>query len=450
MGPVKGVLLDQSFLFSGSDGEDGSLHLLPGAQDLLLRLQYSGLHVGISYKAGFSSQEEASIRSVAVLYTLQLILFDASCPEQSFQEISSAWEISADTCVFVTTELDEVIFHTFCSQSWAIVFQGSRNAVSAMPGVTTIEKLQDLLFTLCHLNKMALGDSIVAVGYVMKWTREKDFLKRGAFPILPTSHGLTFVSINLDLQLIPQLQVVDLILHKVTDEILSIDNDRSQSISEGIRFSDGIQQLQRYMGDMHYCIVDPFENIIPLLDRVATQLILQDLVEINDPSHCRIRTPHYLKISSFDEPNLLERIDQAQLFLPAIVKPQIACGVSDAHTMAVVFNKDDFLGVPVPLPAVIQEYVDHGSIVYKFYVLGKKVFYAIRGSTPNASSLLLSSGNKGSSIVVFDSLKSLPVDSIDNQKSEVGKEKLDLEIVVSAAMWLREKLHLTIFGFDVV
>ncbi|KAH9296403.1 hypothetical protein KI387_039991, partial [Taxus chinensis] len=230
----------------------------------------------------------------------------------------------------------------------------SRNAVSIMPGVTTINKLQDLLIILCRLNKMALGDSIVVVGYVMKWTREKDFLKRGAFPILPTSNGLTFISINLDLLLIPQLQVVDLVLHKATDEIFSIDKDQSLSISEGVRFSDGIQQLQRYMEDMHYFMIDPVENIIPLLDRAATQIILQNLVEINDPRHCRIRTPNYLKISSFNEPDLAEKLDQAQLLLPAIVKPQISCGVSDAHIMAVIFKKEDFVDLPVPLPAVLQ------------------------------------------------------------------------------------------------
>ncbi|KAH9296404.1 hypothetical protein KI387_039992, partial [Taxus chinensis] len=78
---------------------------------------------GISYNANFSSQEEALVRNVAVLYTLQLIMFDASCPEQSFQKAFSAWDVSPDTCVFVTSELDEVIFHKICSQGWAVVFQ---------------------------------------------------------------------------------------------------------------------------------------------------------------------------------------------------------------------------------------------------------------------------------------------------------------------------------------
>lgn len=451
MGPVKGVVLDESFLFSVSDDNDqNSTHLQPAAEKMLLRLQYSNLHIGISYKEDLCSQKEALIQHVAVLYTLQLVKFDVSCPEHTLQATSSAWDVTSDTCVFVTSKLDEVICRNICSQGWTVVLQGLENTVSNMSGVTTIHKLQDLLITLSHLNKMALGDSIITVGYVMKWTREKDFLKRGAFPTIPTNNGLTFISIDLDLPLISQLQTVDVVLHKATDEISSIDEGQLFSISKGVTFSEGMQQLKRCMKHLHYFLIDPLENIIPLLDRDAIQNILQDLVEINTPGNCRIRAPHYLKVSNFDEPDLVEKLDQAQLSLPAIVKPQIACGVSNAHTMAVVFKMEEFVELPVPLPSVIQEYIDHGSIVYKFYVLGERVFHAVRKSTPNAASLLLSSGNKCSSAVIFDSLKSLPVDSTGNLTSDSDEVKLDLDIVTSAAMWMRGKLHLTIFGFDVV
>lgn len=451
MGPVKGVVLDESLLFSVSDDNDqNSAHLQPAAEKMLLRLQYSKLHIGISYKEGLCSQKEALIQHVAVLYTLQLVKFGVSCPEHTLQATSSAWDVTPDTCVFVTSKLDEVICRNICSQGWTVVLQGLENTVSNISGVTTIHKLQDLLITLSRLNKMALGDSIITVGYVMKWSREKDFLKRGAFPTIPTSNGLTFISIDLDLPLISQLRTVDIVLHKATDEISSIDEGQLFSISKGVTFSQGMQQLERCMKHSHYFLIDPLENIIPLVDRDAIQNILQDLVKINTPGRCRIRAPHYLKVSNFDEPDLVEKLDQAQLALPAIVKPQVACGVSSAHTMAVVFKMEEFVELPVPLPSVIQEYIDHGSIVYKFYVLGERVFHAVRRSTPNAASLLLSSGNECSSAVIFDSLNSLPVNSTGNLTSDSDEVKLDLDIVTSAAMWLRAKLHLTIFGFDVV
>lgn len=40
-----------------------------------------------------------------------------------------------------------------------------------------------------------------------------------------------------------------------------------------------------------------------------------------------------LQVDSFNEPNLEQRLVEAKLSLPNIVKPQVACGVSDAHSM---------------------------------------------------------------------------------------------------------------------
>lgn len=97
------------------------------------------------------------------------------------------------------------------------------------------------------------------------------------------------------------------------------------------------------------------------------------------------------------------------------------------YEQAIVFKAADFPGLNVPLPAIVQvshliywligvnlvlsffrvpfgalyyfhyvcllcelklqEYVDHSSTLFKFYVLGEKVFYAVKNSTPNAKIL---------------------------------------------------------------
>ena len=49
-------------------------------------------------------------------------------------------------------------------------------------------------------------------------------------------------------------------------------------------------------------------------------------------------------------------------------------------------------------------------------------------------------------MIFFHSLKSLPT----SEKNEIGDAAVDLELVKNAANWLRRKLDLTIFGFDVV
>ncbi|KAG6506751.1 hypothetical protein ZIOFF_032080 [Zingiber officinale] len=99
-----------------------------------------------------------------------------------------------------------------------------------------------------------------------------------------------------------------------------------------------------------------------------------------------------------------------------------------------------------------NEYLDHGSLIYKFYVLGTNVFHAVKKSMPNASFLVSSQEKNGLKPITFDSLKSLPVatdDQFSVDRLKGGKE-LDVDLVNRAASWLTIKLDLTIFGFDLV
>lgn len=42
-----------------------------------------------------------------------------------------------------------------------------------------------------------------------------------------------------------------------------------------------------------------------------------------------------MQIDAFNEPNLRDQLSEANLSFPIIVKPQIACGVGDAHNMVI-------------------------------------------------------------------------------------------------------------------
>ncbi|KAK9997717.1 hypothetical protein SO802_022403 [Lithocarpus litseifolius] len=153
-------------------------------------------------------------------------------------------------------------------------------------------------------------------------------------------------------------------------------------------------------------------------------------------------SPQLQEVDSFKEPDLLQRMSEAKLSLPSIVKPQVACGVANAHKMAIIFRNEDFKDLSVPLPAVVQEYVDHSSTLYKFYVLGEKVFYAVKKSTPNADILMKLSESNGLKPLVFDSLKSLPTAKEDQNFGDGSCSKatnscVHLDLVTDAANWLR-------------
>ncbi|CAN0920831.1 Inositol 1,3,4-trisphosphate 5/6-kinase 4 [Linum grandiflorum] len=295
-----------------------------------------------------------------------------------------------------------------------------------------------------------LDDSLATVGYIMKPSRREDFSKRGAFPNGGTPNGLMFRPLSFDKPLLPQLEGVDIILHKATDEIISVQLCDSE-LSNAITFTAGMQELKRYM-EQHTecCVIDPLAKIYPVVDRLTMQKILHGLEDLNKGWRCTIRGPNFLKIDDFNDLEMDQRLAGAKLSLPSIVKPQVACGVADAHSMAIVFKSEDFKNLSVPLPAVAQEYVNHSSTLLKVYVIGKKVFYAVKRSVPNADILTKMAEKNGNGPLLFDSLKSLPISPDNGDSCRSNLDHFDIELVTEAAHWLTRKLDLTVFGFDVV
>ncbi|CAJ1865664.1 unnamed protein product [Sphenostylis stenocarpa] len=431
MGVVREVILDESVLLAERDDEQTISTLRPVAESLIRTLFLSKIPSRIAYDSGLVDDKVSILKRTANLYSL-----DCFTLNDSASEVKPGWNNTDDgSVIYVVSNKKEFLPKL---GSYVVVNVGGESSCHD-PNIIRIENLEELPLTICRLNKKLIGTNAVTVGYTMKPSRVEDFANRGAFPLCPVQHELMFVPLTSNLPLSSQLKDVDIVLHKATDEILSIEDNK-------LTFTQNMQALQRYL-DQHQdiCVIDPLSNVYPLLDRLEIQQILLGLVELNTEGKCLIRGAHFLKVNNFDEFDFATALSEARLSLPCIVKPKVACGVSDAHKMAIIFRVDDFKNLSVPLPAVIQEYVDHSSTLYKFYVLGEKIFYAVKKSIPNASILMKSSNGDELKPLLFDSLKSLPAaDSI------TSNESIDLKLVTDAANWLRRRLHLTIFGFDVV
>uniref|UniRef100_A0A1D1XFF0 Inositol-tetrakisphosphate 1-kinase 6 n=1 Tax=Anthurium amnicola TaxID=1678845 RepID=A0A1D1XFF0_9ARAE len=452
MGAVRSLLLEGCLLCGEDDGGD-AYHLLPEAATLLRRLHYSKLRVGICYQEAAKSMQVNFLLKAAATYSFESICWSPSSLDNLSHGLLPAWNSPKGSCAFATSRKDDGLLHKLRSEGWRIILAGASVDLTENGNLLFIEKLEELFIPLCRFNKMVVSDaSITTIGYIMKTSREEDFLKRGAFPMCPTEGGLVFVPLSLRSPLTRQLQVVDAVLHKATDEIISIDPSTSLDFPRGITFSNGMQELERYVQDHpQCCIIDPLNNVYPLLDRFRIQQILLGLDSLNINASCRIRAPHFLKIDDFQDPTLKEKLSEANLSFPNIIKPQVACGVADAHSMALVFKIEDFEHLHVPLPAIVQEYVNHGCIIFKFYVLGEKVFHALKKSMPNADVLLSTSEENEGAPIIFDSLKSLPTSKGElPSRNESLEHSLNIELVKTAANWMRRCLDLTIFGFDVV
>lgn len=438
---------------------DTSSHL----EKLLHRLSYSHIRLGILFRnvdnnESCTLQKERIEKCMPPDHSFDSKHSSDDCLSEVLNDLSIAWEVPVAQCIFVTPFLEDSPKSKLISQGWHICLPSECTNLKGLSFDKTIYHIQELHCQIARISK-EIGEEVIVVGYSMKWSREMDFLKRGAFPLHITDKNLSFFPINLELSLSQQFEILDIMLHKPTDEITSVALGEPGSLQDQIRFTDIMQQSIGYLSSHpQICVVDPIERILPLLDRALTQEILQGLSNLEHPFSRRIRAPRYKRVLKFDKVNPFEVLKDCNFSLPAIVKPQMACGISDAHIMAVVFKEEGFHNLAVPVPSTIQEYIDHGSMLYKFYVIGEKVFYSIRKSTPNAAKLTESSSDSNiPAAIIFDSLKSLPKHFSNDEKTisdhslpSNEMDGLDLQLVCAAATWLREKLKLTIFGFDVV
>nr|NP_001409756.1 inositol-tetrakisphosphate 1-kinase 6 [Oryza brachyantha] len=450
--PVR-VVLDSSVLLDPSARPDCAgeevAPLRPGAEALLRRLRYSNLGVAICHQEGLPTNESGFLEKTAKLYSFGYIPLTSPSGSNSLNEAMIEWS-RTNSCFYVTSGVHEGLLSELQNHNWAVIAMDNDDVIKNS-GVLRIGMLQELLITLATSIKKVIGSSsTLVVGYVMKQSREEDFAKRGAFPIYPSKNNLIFVPLSFELPLASQLQEVDLVLHKITDEIINIDPNSSISFPKGISFSPGMSEIIRFVEEhCNFCVIDPFKNIYPLLDRLQIQEILVRLEGLNTEGRPKLRAPCSLKVENFCGSELQKQLTEANLSFPLIVKPRVACGVADAHNMALIFQIEEFSNLSIPLPAILQEYIDHGSKIYKFYAIGDNIFHAIKNSMPNASHLKSSSGGKP---LTFNSLKTLPVATKEQQlHNRVQDNKsLDINLVEGAASLLKELLGLTIFGFDVV
>jgi hypothetical protein len=71
-----------------------------------------------------------------------------------------------------------------------------------------------------------------------------------------------------------------------------------------------------------------------------------------------------------------------------VVKTIVACGTSDSHEMAIIFDVPHLHEViinkenkyKIPLPVVVQQYINHNATLYKVYVLAEDTFVQARES----------------------------------------------------------------------
>lgn len=270
---------------------------------------------------------------------------------------------------------------------------------------------------------------------------------------------ISFVPVDLDIPLTEQHGGhFDLLLHKLTEDILScsLDEQNNQAARQRVQALKNYQQTY----NTGCCLVDDPSNVQTLMSRSdIAQTLHSCLRDVRSTSGIPVRAPKFVVVEGTESKDLLQhRLDEAGLSPTLMVKPLVAAGTKESHLMIIILKLSALQKIPPR--TIIQEYVNHDARLYKVYVLGGQVYVYERPSLPN----LPSKRELGAAAVdslKFDSQRPYPTISdfcIENWN--VGSSTLEHvrpdQVSVTAdeirpvVETLRQNFGLELFGFDIL
>lgn len=126
------------------------------------------------------------------------------------------------------------------------------------------------------------------------------------------------------------------------------------------------------------------------------------------------------------------------LKFPVIAKPLAANASAKSHELSLVFGKDGLNGLKPPI--VLQEFVNHGGVIFKVYVVGEYAQCVKRHSLPNISEEKLGT-LRGR----------VPFSQISNQAYVIEEVEMPpMSFINDVANGLRLAMNLNLFNFDMI
>ncbi|XP_022963555.1 inositol-tetrakisphosphate 1-kinase 1-like [Cucurbita moschata] len=264
------------------------------------------------------------------------------------------------------------------------------------------------------------------VGYALMPKKRRSFI-RDSLVRLAESRGIDLVRIDTDRPLVDQ-GAFDCVLHKLYG-------------------ADWRRQLENFkVVNPNAVILDSLDAIERLHNRISMLQVVSELkIENHDES---FGIPEQIAI--YDKEKLSDRRAWEALKFPVIAKPLVADGSAKSHKMALVFNHDALNKVKPPI--VLQEFVNHGGVIFKVYVAGQHVKCVKRKSLPDVSE---EKSDSVEGLLSFSQVSNLTnherVDEKYYQMMQLDDTEMPpLSFVTDIAKGLRHAMKLNLFNFDVM
>ncbi|GAV79741.1 Ins134_P3_kin domain-containing protein [Cephalotus follicularis] len=265
-----------------------------------------------------------------------------------------------------------------------------------------------------------------AIGYALLPKKQQSFIQDSLLD-LSRSRGIDLIKIDTEKPLVEQ-GPFDCVLHKLYGE-------------------DWKRQLDDFRAkNPNAVILDSPDAIEVLHNRISMLQVVSEL-KIESESET-FGIPKQIVI--YDKETLFDGQAWEFLKFPVIAKPLVADGSAKSHKMALVFNHDGLNKLKPPI--VLQEFVNHGGVIFKVYVVGEYVKCVKRKSLPDVSEEKLKS-LEGS--LSFSQVSNLPTQEKNDDKfyEMLGLDDTQLppqSFITDIARGLRKVMNLNLFNFDVI
>ncbi|XAR54792.1 Inositol-pentakisphosphate 2-kinase [Bertholletia excelsa] len=259
------------------------------------------------------------------------------------------------------------------------------------------------------------------IGYALAPKKRQSFIQVSLIN-LARERGIDLIQIDMEKPLVDQ-GPFDCVLHKMCSD-------------------DWKKQLEEYSAENpKVLIIDSPEAIERLRNRISMLEVVTELDVKSETESFGI--PKQTLI--YDSKALLDPNAWGEgLQFPVIAKPLVADGSAKSHKMLLVYNQDGLSKLKPPI--VLQEFVNHGGIIFKVYVVGDYVKCVVRKSLPDVSEEKLDSSESSLS---FSQVSNIPNRGKIYDKYE-DAEMPPQGLLTSIAHGLRQATKLHLFNFDVI
>lgn len=274
---------------------------------------------------------------------------------------------------------------------------------------------------------MAESGRRIRIGYALADKKRNSFI-RPSLVELARERGIDLVAID-ESRTLDEHGPFDCILHK--------------------RYGESWKtQLRLYeMRNPGVVIIDHPEAIARLHNRISMLQVVSELESPLDKETFGI--PKQIVI--YDIVSLSDAATFSALRFPVIAKPLVADGSAKSHKMALVYHPAG-LAKQKP-PVVLQEFINHGGVIFKVYVVGDYVKCVKRKSLPDVTQEKLESSEASVSFSQVSNLNSVEDTEVRKYYEKMNLDETEMpprDFLTQIARGLRQATKLHLFNFDMI